>query len=114
MAGSTQLADAVTWENVQDVLSGTWHVLHFIGHGDYDRRTDQGVIALVATTAAPTSSKDSRGPTQRGAADTLAGGIEFMSVREAARRICSRHRGTLVRRGINAVAAMQFSISDGP
>ena len=29
-----------TWENVQDeMLSGTWHVLHFIGHGDYDRRT---------------------------------------------------------------------------
>ena len=38
-----------TWENVQDeMLSGTWHVLHFIGHGDYDQRTDQGVIALVA------------------------------------------------------------------
>src|ERR1700739_835760 len=37
-----------TWEAVQEkLLSGRWHVLHFVGHGDYDPGNDQGVIALV-------------------------------------------------------------------
>jgi hypothetical protein len=28
------------------LLSNEWHVLHFIGHGDYDLATDQGLLAL--------------------------------------------------------------------
>ena len=32
-----------SWDEVQDeMLSGTWHVLHFIGHGDYDSTSEQG------------------------------------------------------------------------
>ena len=36
-----------SWEGVQEkLLSNQWHVLHFIGHGDYDVDADQGLIAL--------------------------------------------------------------------
>ena len=105
-----------TWENVQDeMLSGTWHVLHFIGHGDYDRRTDQGVIALVADD----------GGIHLVEADRLAGLLNearptprlvvlnsCQSGRSGTQDLFSSTAATLVRRGINAVAAMQFSISD--
>ena len=105
-----------TWENVQDkMLSGTWHVLHFIGHGDYDKRTDQGVIALVADD----------GGIHLVEADRLAGLLNeaqptprlvvlnsCQSGRSGTQDLFSSTAATLVRRGINAVAAMQFSISD--
>jgi CHAT domain len=29
------------------LLAGEWHVLHFVGHGDYDTHNDEGVLALV-------------------------------------------------------------------
>ncbi|MET0454931.1 MAG: CHAT domain-containing protein [Mycobacterium sp.] len=105
-----------TWENVQDeMLSGTWHVLHFIGHGDYDQRTDQGVIALVGDD----------GGIHLVEADRLAGLLNearptprlvvlnsCQSGRSGTQDLFSSTAATLVRRGINAVAAMQFSISD--
>ena len=105
-----------TWEAVQDeMLSGTWHVLHFIGHGDYDQRTDQGVIALVGDD----------GGLHLVEADRLAGLLNearptprlvvlnsCQSGRSGTQDLFSSTAATLVRRGISAVAAMQFSISD--
>ncbi len=105
-----------TWDAVQDeMLSGTWHVLHFIGHGDYDQRTDQGVIALVGDD----------GGTHLVEADRLAGLLNearptprlvvlnsCQSGRSGTQDLFSSTAATLVRRGISAVAAMQFSISD--
>ncbi len=41
-------APAATWADLQDLLlGGEWHVLHFIGHGDFDPDRDEGVLALV-------------------------------------------------------------------
>ncbi len=41
-------APDVTWVGLQDLLpDGEWHVLHFIGHGDYDPAQDEGVLALT-------------------------------------------------------------------
>jgi hypothetical protein len=105
-----------TWDAVQDeMLSGTWHVLHFIGHGDYDQRTDQGVIALIGDDGGPHLVE----------ADRLAGLLNeaiptprlvvlnsCQSGRSGTQDLFSSTAATLVRRGISAVAAMQFSISD--
>jgi hypothetical protein len=105
-----------SWEQVQDeLLSGTWHVLHFIGHGDYDRRTDQGVIALVGED----------GGTHLVEADRLAHLLNearptprlvvlnsCQSGRSGTQDLFSSTAATLVRQGISAAAAMQFSISD--
>ncbi|WP_029117292.1 CHAT domain-containing protein [Mycobacterium sp. URHB0044] len=105
-----------TWDAVQDeMLHGTWHVLHFIGHGDYDQRADQGVIALVGAD----------GGTHLVDADRLARLLNeakqtpqlvvlnsCQSGRSGTQDLFSSTAATLVRRGISAVAAMQFSISD--
>ena len=41
-------APGATWADLQDVLlEGEWHVLHFIGHGDFDPDREEGVLALV-------------------------------------------------------------------
>lgn len=110
-------AEPATWATVQELLlSGTWHVVHFIGHGDYDVDRDEGVLAL--------ESEDGR--VHRVAADTFvdllrearpmprlvvlnacqtsaSGGTDLFSGTAAA----------LVRGGVSAVTAMQFAISDG-
>lgn len=105
-----------TWSQVQDeLLSGTWHILHFIGHGEYDPSSDQGVIALVGDD----------GATHLVEADRLADLLNecrptprlvvlnsCRSGRSGTRDLFSSTAATLVRRGINAVAAMQFSVSD--
>ena len=104
------------WEQVQDeMLSGTWHALHFIGHGDYDFDSDQGVIALVGEDGGPHYVEADRlaellnqaSPTPR-----LVVLNSCQSGRSSARDLFSSTAATLVRRGISAVAAMQFAISD--
>ena len=41
-------APSATWADLQDLLlEGEWHVLHFIGHGDFDPAQDEGMLALV-------------------------------------------------------------------
>jgi hypothetical protein len=41
-------APTAAWADLQDLLlDGEWHVLHFIGHGDFDPDRDEGVLALT-------------------------------------------------------------------
>ena len=36
-----------TWPTVQDrLLAECWHIVHFIGHGDFDIDREEGVLAL--------------------------------------------------------------------
>ena len=36
-----------TWDRIQDtLLSDEWHIVHYIGHGDFDTAADEGVLAL--------------------------------------------------------------------
>jgi hypothetical protein len=105
-----------TWDDIQSMLlAGPWHVVHFVGHGDYDSRTDEGRIALV-------------GPDGRAAMVRAVRLMALLSVAAPRPRLvvlnsCSSGEmgqsdlfsGTasaLVRSGIGAVAAMQFAISD--
>jgi hypothetical protein len=91
------------------------HVVHFIGHGRYNQETNEGSIAL----------EGAGGRADWTPAQTLA---ELLNVTNPTPRLvvlnsCASGQGgnddlfsgaaaTLVRRGISAVAAMQFSISD--
>src|SRR3989442_2384233 len=37
-----------TWQDLQRAMRrGPWHIFHFIGHGGFDPRADEGLIALV-------------------------------------------------------------------
>lgn len=104
-----------TWEQVHDeMMRGTWHVLHFIGHGDYDARSDQGVIALVGDGGANLVEADRLAALLNEASTTpmLVVLNSCQSGRSGTQDLFSSTAATLVRRGISAVAAMQFSISD--
>lgn len=105
-----------TWEQVQDQLhSGTWHIVHFIGHGGYDQQGDQGVLAFIGEQNGVHLVDANRlaallmeaTPTPR-----LVVLNSCQSGRSGTQDLFSSTAATLVRRGIAAVAAMQFSISD--
>lgn len=94
---------------------GGWHVLHFIGHGGFDRQSGEGVLAMV----------DSDHPDKHFVPATVLGRIldenrqlrlVFLNACEGAkadeRDIFSSTAATLVRRGIPAVLAMQYEITD--
>ena len=41
-------APSAAWADLQDMLlGGVWHVVHFIGHGDFDPGRDEGILALT-------------------------------------------------------------------
>jgi hypothetical protein len=105
-----------SWDGVHErLLTERWHVLHFIGHGDYDPETDEGRLALLG--------EDGRADWvgANALADLL--GEADPTPRLVLLNSCSSGQGgehdlfsgtaaTLVRSGIAAVAAMQFSVTD--
>jgi len=104
-----------TWRHLQRAMRrGPWHILHFIGHGGFDRNADQGFIALA----------DDAGLTDRLEATKLGRLLaDHRSLRLALLNSCEGARGSerdifsstasiLVRRGIPAVLAMQDEITD--
>ena len=105
-----------TWSAVHDeLMAGPWHVLHFIGHGDYSVERDQGLIALVGEDGREDLVEAERladllheaEPTPR-----LVVLNSCASGHEGAVDLFSGTASALARSGINAVAAMQFSVSD--
>jgi WD40 repeat protein len=104
-----------TWRDVQRVMRrGPWHILHFVGHGGFDPRRDEGVVALAD---------------EDGRADQLSAGLlgqllaDHFELRLVLLNACEGARGSkqdvfsstaaaLVRRGIPTVLAMQYEISD--
>jgi CHAT domain-containing protein len=104
-----------TWRDLQRAMSGgPWHVFHFIGHGGFDRRADEGFIALTDTQGA--THRLSATQLGRLLADHRSLRLVLLDVCEGA-RVSEQHNfaGTaaiLVRRGIPAVLAMQYEITD--
>ena len=109
-------APSATWADLQDMLlDSEWHALHFIGHGDFDSRWDEGVLALTR---------------EDGRADVVAAHRLVDLLRQArpmprlvvlnscsgaatgASDLFSGTAAALVRGGVSAVAAMQYEISD--
>ena len=108
--------DDVTWANVHEkLLSAPWHVLHFVGHGSYDSSSDEGVLAFVGSdgraeyvdASALADLLDQAEPTPR-----LVVINSCMSGTAGTDELYSGTAAALVNSGINAVAAMQFTISD--
>lgn len=105
-----------SWDSVQaNLLSGRWHVLHFIGHGDYDADNDCGRLALVGD--------DGRADWVDAPRLASLLGLAEPSPRLVVLNSCSGGQGgttdrlsgtaaTLVHSGISAVVAMQFRITD--
>lgn len=104
------------WDGVHDMLiSGRWHVVHFIGHGDYDVDTEQGVIALVGHDGRKDLVDAERLAALLGEAEPTPRLVVLNSCssgEEGTQDLFSGTAAALVRSGISAVAAMQFTISD--
>ena len=108
--------ERTTWSALQDaLLTESWHIVHFVGHGDFDVERDEGVLAL----------ESEEGRVHRVGAESFvdllreAQPMPRLVVLNACQSSTSARgdlfAGTaaaLVRGGVSAVTAMQFGISD--
>jgi hypothetical protein len=104
-----------TWRDLQRAMrNGPWHVFHFIGHGDFDQSKDEGVIALVDENG----QRSDFSATQLGRLLVNHGYLRLVvlnsceGAKSSNQDIFSSTAGTLIHKGIPAVVAMQYEISD--
>lgn len=104
-----------TWRDwLRTLRRGAWHVVHFIGHGGFDPHRDEGVLWLADDAGQARALHASE--LARLLADhadlrlVLLNGCE--SARPGALDIFSSTATALVRRGLPAVIAMQYEITD--
>jgi len=104
-----------TWRDLQrEMRHGPWHIFHFIGHGGFDQAADEGFVAL----ADETGETHQLSATQLGRllADHRDLRLVLLNACEGARSstrdIFSATAAILVRRGLPAVLAMQYPITD--
>lgn len=109
----TWLEGSTSRDLMKAMRQGPFHVLHFVGHGDFDTKSDEGTIALTddAGKSAPIKASDLA---------RLLGDHE--SLRMVVLNSCfgaktgatpfSSTASALITRGIPAVVAMQYAISD--
>ena len=105
-----------TWASVQaQLLAREWHVVHFVGHGEYHATTDEGALVLVGDDGRAHLVEGSRFADLLGQAEPAPRLVVLNSCssgRSQANDLFSGTAATLARSGISAVAAMQFAISD--
>jgi WD40 repeat protein/tetratricopeptide (TPR) repeat protein len=92
---------------------GDYHIIHFIGHGDYDERAEDGVLIL----------EDDSGNPRPWTGKDLGAVLEWRNLRLMVLNACEGARTSrndpfagvarsLVQQGLTAVIAMQFEITD--
>jgi CHAT domain len=107
--------DGHTWEDLQRALrTGPWHIFHFIGHGGFNPKDDEGLIAF----------EDSDCQAKYLTATQLGRLLsDHNHLRLVLLNSCEGAKGSqydvfsstatiLIRRGIPAVLAMQYEITD--
>jgi hypothetical protein len=109
-------ANEATWSALQDLLlSGQWHVVHFIGHGNFDRRRNEGILALTGEDGRADLVEADRLVDLLHEARPMPRLVVLNSCSGAttgANDLFASTAAALVRGGVSAVAAMQYSISD--
>jgi sugar lactone lactonase YvrE len=109
-------APEATWAGLHEMLlAGPWHVLHFIGHGDFDPDRDEGVLALTRENGRADLVEASRFADLLRQARPMPRLVVLNSCSGAATSQGDLFSGTaaaLARSGVAAVTAMQYAISD--
>ena len=109
-------APSATWPELQDMLlEGEWHVLHFVGHGDFHPGRDEGVLALVGEDGRADLITAHRLVDLLRQARPMPRLVVLNSCSGGAAGVSDLFSGTaaaLVRGGVSAVAAMQYEITD--
>jgi len=105
-----------TWANLHEMLlGGEWHVVHFIGHGDFDAEQDEGILALTGENGRAEWVEADRLLDLLRQARPVPRLVVLNSCYGATTGVQDLFAGTaaaLVRGGVTAVAAMQYAISD--
>jgi Tol biopolymer transport system component len=104
-----------TWRDFQEALwEGPWHVFHFIGHGGFDDRRKEGILAF----ARPDGKADFKRARSVGRLLGDHGPLRLavLNACESGRvdvtDVFSSTAGTLIGKGTPAVVAMQYEITD--
>jgi len=104
-----------TWRDLHQAMQeGPWHVFHFIGHGWFDRKDEEGFVVLADESA----NAHHLSATELGLllADHRSLQLVLLNACEGARGdehdVFSSTAAILVRLGIPAVLAMQYPITD--
>jgi hypothetical protein len=105
-----------TWAGLQEILlREQWHVLHFIGHGDFNAAEGEGQLALVRNDGRPDLVGAPRLVDLLQQARPMPRLVVLNTCSSAATGADDLFSGiaaALVRGGVSAVAAMQYEISD--
>ncbi len=105
-----------TWADLHDLLlAGEWHVLHYIGHGGFDQRQDEGVLVLTNDDGRPHYVEAHRFAGLLRQARPMPRLVVLNSCSGATTGttdLFSSTAATLTRSGVSAVTAMQYEISD--
>ena len=117
MDGQIELAwtPGETWRDLQGGLQqGPWHIFHFIGHGLFDEAAAEGALALADEQGRPTcaihKSCPACWPITRRCASSCSTPVKARQTgTQALYASIAEH---LVRRGLPAVLAMQYAITD--
>jgi CHAT domain len=104
-----------TWRDVRRIMNQQqWHVFHFIGHGGFDQEIGEGFVALGAEGGGTYRLAASKLGQLLGPHHSLR--LVLLNSCESAqvdnRELFSSTATVLMRRGIPAVMAMQYEISD--
>ena len=109
-------APLATWDGLHEMLlSGPWHVLHFIGHGGFDPDRDEGILAFAREEGSPDLVEASRFASLLRQARPMPRLVVLNSCSGAVTSQDDLFSGTaaaLARNGVAAVTAMQYTISD--
>jgi outer membrane protein assembly factor BamB len=104
-----------TWRDLQRAMrTGEWNIFHFIGHGAYDEESDEGFIALsdeggrtdLLSAAHVGRLLDDHPPLRLVVLNSCEG------ARGGSHEVLSSTAAVLMRRGVPAVVAMQYEITD--
>ncbi len=107
--------DGQTWRDLQRAMrGGPWHVFHFIGHGGFDKNSDEGLLILAdedgTSSRLPATQLGRLLANHRSLRLTLLNACE--GAQGSSRDIFASTAATLARRGMPAVIAMQYEITD--
>ena len=109
-------APSATWAGLQDTLrSGQWHVVHYIGHGDFDPQRDEGILDLRNPDGTDYRVRASKFADLLREAESMPRLVVLNSCLGAATSSDDLLSGTaalLVQGGVAAAVAMQFPISN--
>ncbi len=107
--------DGQNWRDLQQAMwQGPWHIFHFIGHGRFDSGRDEGQIALTGADGysrlLPATGLGRLLARERSLRLAVLNACQ--GAHSAGHDIFSSTASILVRRGLPAVVAMQYEITD--